>query len=116
MRFTLIKSLSEIVDYYDDIPEIGSAPSSAYENYKWDLADQSLLAEDFMDPINDLCGTVLDIYDVDYFDTEQSRMLKSWLEERLKQPCDERLRELYTVLLDYATRAVELGTGVVVEL
>ena len=116
MIFELILDMSLINDFYGDIPETFTAPASAFECFEWPLEDQELLAADFVEPINDLCGTNLDIYDVDWFDAHRSVLLAGWLSERLQKPCTERLHELYTVLLDYATRAVELGTGIVVEL
>ena len=116
MQFELIKDLSLITEYYGEMPETFNASDDAYEVYKWTLDDQMLLAEDFVTPINELCGVCLDVYDVDYFDSTKCVLLKSWLENRLNAPCATRLQELYGVLLDYASRAIDLKTGVVVEL
>ena len=112
--FELIKDMSAIKCYYGDIPVTASASQSAYEGYGISSADEDLLMEDFVDQVNDLCGTFLDYGDIDYFDSAKCIKLKSWLESRLEQPCHLRLRELYVVLLGYAMRAIELGTGVVV--
>lgn len=112
--FELIKDMDAIKNFYGDIPQIAGAPRAAYEEFEITLEDEDLLMEDFVDQINDLCGTLLDYGDIDYFDASKCAKLKAWLESRLKRSCALHLRELYTVLLDYATRAIALGTGVVV--
>ena len=40
----------------------------------------------------------------------------AWLRERMKRPVPPILQDFYEKLLEYAERAIELGTGVVVEL
>lgn len=114
--FQLIVDPSKVIGYYGDIPELPMERDGAYEEYRIDWNDMLALTDDFADPINELCGTLLDLGDVDYFDAVQCVKLKDWLETRLKRPCTSRLRKLYTVLLEYATRAIELGTGVVVDI
>ena len=118
MYFQLIKTLDGVVGYYGDIPEYteeGYSEKTVYHRIETE-EERDLLLEDFVDPINELCGTLLDYSDVDWFDPESCVKLKGWLEERLQSPCEDRLRVLYTVLLDFADRAIELDTGVVVEL
>lgn len=115
LGFELIKDPTGL-PYYGNMPDTPVEPDDSYELYKIDWDDARALDEDFADPINDLCDSLIGLYDVDYFDAKQCLKLRAWLVERLKRPCTGRLRELYTVLLDYANRAIELGTGVVVEL
>lgn len=117
MFFALFLTFARITAYYGDIPEFPDDNQNDYELFELDYPhDQDLLLGDFVRPINDLCNTTLALGDVDWFDAEKCALLRGWLEERLRQPCDDRLRYLYGVLLDYATRAIELNTGVKVTL
>lgn len=112
--FELIKDMGAIKKFYGDIPETAGAPRTSYEGFEISLEDEDLLMRDFVDQINGICGTLLDYGDVDYFDASKCVKLREWLKGRLERPCPSRLRELYAALLDYAARAIELGTGVVV--
>lgn len=112
--FELIKDLGAITHFYSGIPMTSNAQKSSYQLYEISAQDENLLMEDFVDAINDRCGTLLDYGDIDYFDASKCIQLKAWLDYRLSQPCAPRLRDLYTVLLDFATQAIRLGTGVVV--
>ncbi len=118
MKFELFKSLDNL-KWYVDIPESFGEPESKVEIYLIDGdpdKDEDLLNEDFIDSVDNYCGALLDLGDVDYFSGDKLIKLAEWLRNRLNQPCHERLRELYTVLLGYADRAIALGTGVVIEL
>ena len=113
MFFELILNM-EGCGYYGDIPQV-SLPGT-YEMYLFDWEDMELLLPDFAGPINDLCGTLFDLGDVDWFGPDNCRRLKPWIEARLTGEIPARMRELYEVLLGYVTRAIELDTGVVVDL
>lgn len=115
MTFELFHTLDGM-GWYGHIPQAINAPAGSTEVYQLEDSDFGLLNRDFIDPVNDLCDTLLDDGDVDFFDAKKCALLIEWLEDRLKKPCPNRLREVYLRLLDYAKRAVELGTGVVVEL
>lgn len=80
-------------------------------------SDIDLLNKDFIDPVDRLCGALLGIGDVDFFNVSQCRLLASWLRARLAQkPLEPRLETIYTALLDYANRAIQYRTGIVIEL
>lgn len=118
MFFRLIKSFDGAQDYYGEISqytEEGYSKNTEYYQIETD-EERDLLLSDFMNPINNLCGTPLDYGDVDWFSAENCVKLKEWLDDRMQQPCDERLRKLYFILHGYASRAIELNTSVVVEL
>lgn len=91
---SLILDFTGIECTYGNIPNIPQAP----------------------DPVNEQCGTWLNYNDEDYFDKAKCILLKSWLEKRLPDVSNEQLKSLYGKLLEFANRAIELGTGVVVEL
>ncbi len=79
----------------------------------WDDAE---LFELDIDDIDRICGALLDIGDVAFFNSEQCVKLEAWIEERLDQSILPRYRELLEVLRDYCQRAVKLGTGVYIDL
>ena len=79
-------------------------------------ADRDLMDDDLVDPINRLCDALLGPYDVDFLNAKQCWLLAGWLEARLEQPIMPRLSEIYRKLDDFARRAVEYNTGVVIEL
>lgn len=115
MAFSLVKSLNH-VSYYGNIPEPLPGYESDFDEFRLEQDDLILLNDDFVDPINETCGTLLDYGDIDYFDASQCKELCMWLEDRLGKDCDDRLAVLYRKLHEYAIKAVELGTGLVVEL
>lgn len=118
MFFRLIKTFDGAQDYYGEIPQYTEEGySKNTECYQIETEEErNLLLSDFMNPINDLCGTLLDYGDVDWFNVENCAKLNAWLDDRMQKPCNELLLKLYSILLEYTGRAIELGTGVVVEL
>lgn len=112
MHFQLIKTQTPRV-FYGDIPT--DLLDNEAETYMFDWDDMLIMLEDFRTPINDLCDTLFDMGDVDYLPANKCTLIIPWLESRL-DTCEGRLYDLYSKLLDYAQRAVELDTGVVVEL
>lgn len=119
MYIILILKPSLIRRHYGRIPETSDAPADAYElcSFAIDPFDYfDLIDKDFVCPVDELCGALLDVGDVDYLDARQCELLVPWLAERLKRPCAYPLNEFYPKLLNFAQRAAKLGTGVVVEL
>lgn len=117
MKIELFKTL-EGAGWYGNIPWQGDdMPDSALETKYYEINEmwEALKHTEFVDPINKLCDTLFDYGDIDYFDASNCIKLKSWLENRLKQPTTACQLEFYTDLLDFATRAIELNTGVVLE-
>ena len=113
----------ENLSYYGDIPEPPMQSDGNAEVYfpklqPFDDLDTlwPVLYDDFIVPIMDPCDMVLSLSDIDYFDTEHCKLLAAWLSERMKRPAPPILQDFYEKLLEYAERAIELGTGVVVEL
>ena len=78
-------------------------------------SDWPILSQNYVDPVNGLCGTLLDYGDVDHFNQSQCARLKAWLEIQLSSGLDGRTRYLYEKLLGFATRAIEIGIVVLVE-
>lgn len=115
MAFYLVKSLDH-VNYYGNVPEPVPGHEDAFDEHALSQSDIKALNGDFVDSINDRCGTLLDLSDVDFFDADKCRILVAWLDERLEGDPGEVLEPLYRKLREYACRAIDLGTGVVVEL
>lgn len=122
MHITLIIH-PEKLEHYGDIPYHSSQSEGNNEIYypsiqPFDDLDTlwPVLYNDFVVPIMDPCDMVLSLGDPDYFDTEHCKLLAAWLRERMKRPVPPILQDFYEKLLEYAERAIELGTGVVVEL
>lgn len=103
------------LDYYGDIPEEPEDSNGIVEEYPLSSGDIKMILND-IDSIDDACNALLDYGDVDFFNCEKCAKLKEWIDERLKKTMEPRYRELLNVLNDYCTRAIELNTGVVIEL
>lgn len=116
MKFELIIN-SEGLDMYGNVPCLPVTDIDGIgERFVGEESDSWALLEDFVAGIDPICHNVLDYGDVDYFDSQQCAVIKEWLTARMKKDMTPRLRYLYEILLDYLSRAIELGTGVVVEL
>ena len=68
-----------------------------------------------IDEIDNKCDA-FDYGDIDYFDAQKCVILMEWIEERLQKSITARYREILEILKDYCNRAIELNTGVVIEL
>jgi len=79
----------------------------------WDDVD---LFDDDITDINDACDALLSYGDLEYFDAAKCAKLEKWIEERLHKPLFPRYKEMLEVLKDYCHRAVELNTGVMIDL
>ncbi len=116
MRFELFLGLQNL-KYYGNIPEKPDDRNGRVEIYKFDDEVYApLFDEDFIDEVNALCDSCLDLSDVDYFDKDKCVKLKDWLEKRLSKELNPLLKPIYKKLLDFAARAIELRTGVVIQL
>lgn len=119
MRIELIIDLSHILHFYGNIPETFGAPAESYERHElaFDPDEyEDVFDYDFVEPVDELCGALIDRGDVDYLTADQCDLLVPWLEKRLERSCPYPLDTFYPKLLEFARRAVELGTGVVVDL
>lgn len=120
MLLALVLKPEELTCTYGDIPNVPPSTNGAVEVTRFDLpAGLSVEAfcDQFVEPIDACCDALLDYGDVDYLDSGACSVLAAWIPSRCT---DEGLspwvRGLYNKLLEYAKRAVEHGTGVVVEL
>jgi len=81
----------------------------------WD--DVDLFDEDYaIDEIAKRCDSLISYGEADYFNVEKCIILKDWLDERLQKPATPRYLEMLSVLKEYCCRAIELKTGVYIDL
>lgn len=103
------------LDYYGDIPEKPDDSNGIVDEYALSSNDIKMILND-IDSIDDACDVLLDNGDVDFFNCEKCAKLKEWIDNRLKIAMEPRYRKILEVLKDYCIRAIELNTGVVIEL
>ena len=117
MEFILFLTLNGIkIDTFgphvDDINN-----DTRVEHYKSDMQlDDAALFLDDIDDIDRKCNSLLDYGDVEWFDAKQCKKLLEWINERLKKPIIPRYEKLLCVLKDFCSRAIELNTGVIIDL
>ncbi|MHC8999209.1 hypothetical protein [Bifidobacterium bifidum] len=115
MELVLVLSL-EGLNYYGYIPETFQAKPGQTESFELTEGDEDLLDKDFIGPIDRLCNSLIDPGDVDYLNAEQCKLMLGWLEWRLTEPINPRLETIYRKLVEFANKAIELGTGIVFDL
>lgn len=117
MRLELFLTLDG-AQYYGYIPffNIGDENPKRTESYELTEEDEDLLDEDFVIPVNDLCNSLIGPRDVDYLNARQCKLMLGWLEQRLKKPISPRLETIYRKLIEFASKAIKLNTGIVFDL
>ena len=101
--------------YYGDIPEKPENSYGRVEEHALSSDDIRMFMED-IDSLNATCNALLDLGDVDFFNAEKCGKLRKWIGERFEKPISARYREILEVLKNYCDRAIDLNTGVVIEL
>lgn len=115
MRIVLVRDLTGC-DYFGYIPEFSEAQREHVETFEVDEADGDLLDEDFVSPVDEICQALIDVGDVEYLNADQCKLLLDWLKRRLQRPVDSRLRVIYNQLVQFATEAINLDTGIIFDL
>lgn len=86
---------------------------------KYQINDSSIpskLGQFFFDYINEECGTLVAQYEYDYINPQQCIKLKEWIMNHNKLIEDNGLNELFTVINSYCEKAIELDTGIEIDL
>ena len=115
MKLILFYNL-EGLDYYGYIPEVFHAKKEQFESFELDEDDIDLLDKDFVDAVNETCDALTGPGDIDYLNAKQCALMREWLEQRLKEPIHPRLETIYRKLIKFASKAIELNTGIVFDL
>lgn len=69
-----------------------------------------------IESLNQACGACLGIGDVEFIEWDRCGALATWAERRISEGCLPVLSAFYSKIREFALRAVELKTGVDVEL
>lgn len=81
------------------------------EEYWFDENIAQLLENDgFLAEMWEKLGALLDWGDCDVFFPDKCQKLEKWLVERLQRSMNQRLSEVYKVMLDYARKAIKYDT------
>lgn len=117
MRLILFLTLDG-AEYYGYIPFFRNDKNNSLrtERYELNWEDSDLLDSDFINPVNKLTNSLIDIGDVEYLDADKCKIMISWLTHRLTEPLDPKLRETYRVLVTFARKAIALNTGILFDL
>ena len=118
MTLFLLLDMTQIECDEFGFPDFPEPPDSRIEECSFDIGEEYLdtLENEIFEPINERCGTILDMWEQEFFDKEACAKIKPWLEERLAgEYIPEFLVEPCKKLLEYVTRAITLNTGVVIE-
>ncbi len=82
-----------------------------------DFDDVDLFFDDgAIDEIAQRCDSLIGYGEDDYFNAEKCKILLGWIEERLLKPAVPRYKEMLEMLKNYCQRAIELNTGVYIDL
>lgn len=114
MHIVLIKKLVGF-SYYGNIPEIPNTEDDRFVEFPLSFDDRNLLMP-FIFEINKACGTALDFGDVEFFDSEQCRLLEEVINKSEFNCLDQRQLQLFEVIKRFSKEAQALKTGIVIEL
>lgn len=120
MYFGLMLTLDGRDYYGPDHPELFSYDPAVNDPrdvlWEFDETDAQALNDDMIEGRDPLQGTLIGMWDVDHLTARQCPEVIAWIERRLESPCPQRLRRMYEVLRSMCQWAVDLDTGVTVEL
>ena len=114
MGIILVKDLETIKSWYVDIPNINFEIKDSYEEYRMSGKEIRLILN-VVDNLDNACHALLDLGDIDYFQGEKLALLNAWIEKNYKSD-NEDLNEILRKLKEYVEKAIELDSGVIIEL
>lgn len=83
------------------------------EAYYFDDNVAAALEQDgFLTDMWNQLDALFDWGDCDFFLPDKCRLFREWLEQRLGRDVSDTLRPVYTVMLDYANKAIAFDTGI----
>ena len=87
------------------------------KKYRTGNLEQSIkIGQFFFDNVNDECGTLVAPYEYDYWEPKQCKKIVNWIDKNQVIIKDSCLHEFFQVIYDYCKQAVELDTGVEIDL
>lgn len=114
MHIVLIKKLVGF-SYYGNIPEIPNTEDDRFEVFPLTFDDRDLIMS-FVFDINNVCKTSLAYGDVEFFDSEQCRLLEEFIYKSEFNSLNKRQLQLFEVIKSFSKEAQALKTGIVIEL
>lgn len=118
MILQLLLTLSGINKYYGHIPET-YGHSDKIEEFELENDDREIdwyLDEHFAIPINEKCNSILGYGDVDFLDAEKCKVMIPWLKKNIKSESRKDIVLFYNKLLEFSNKAIELKTGIIIEM
>ena len=118
MTLLLLLDMSQIECDEFGFPDFPEPPDPRIEEalFNIDESYMDVLEEEFYEPVNNLCGTILDMWEQEFLDRNACEKIKPWIEERIANGnVSEILVDPFKKLLEYVARAIDLNTGVVIE-
>lgn len=121
MKFVLFKTLEKYefnkLGWPIWVEPVENNPTVEYYILENDFDDVDLFFDDgAIVEIAEQCDSLISYGEDDYFNAEKCKILLRWIEERLLKPAVPRYKEMLEVLKDYCQRAIELNTGVYIDL
>ena len=113
MKVYLAKDLNNI-PLYGDIPDLTVTESPIVESFSITDEEYSYLDKYFIDETNNVCNTLLDLGDYQYYSDNQCQLLLVWINNN-ESNCIE-LKAFYDRLKDYLSYAIDNHTGIAIEL
>ncbi|KXB33067.1 hypothetical protein [Atopobium deltae] len=114
MRIDVFKTFDG-VSYYGDIPQSFGLDDAIVESKRYSFDVPWSMLSDFALLIDDACDVALDAFDVEYIRYEKCNKLIDLL-NTISYPEYKEMDKFIADLKVAAKRAIEYGTGVVVEL
>lgn len=87
------------------------------KEYRNGTFEQSLkLGDFFLNNIDEECDVLVGPYEYDYWDSKQCKKIVDWIEKNQYKIKEAKLDDFFKVINDYCKQAVELDTGVEIDL
>lgn len=115
MNIYLAKTL-EGMKRYGQIYDLSMEPEDRVEVISFGEDENRWFLKSHVDNVNAACGTLLDDGDVDYIGEEGCKILIRYFEDVNTSDIESQYRQVIDSLLDYAKRAIQYHTGIVIEM
>ena len=112
--FNLLEDVRHLFDI-DSIAIYSGADLMPYINIGINVdKDKSFIDIDkdgFLKEMWESFDAMFDWGDCDFFDSDKCKLFAEWLKKRLSKSISDDVRKIYSVMYDYALKAIKNGTG-----
>ena len=102
------------------LPEKGhypeEMPDKDIKKYSLKLNEALILGNFFLNNIDEYLESVIGPYDYDYFTVDQCKKLKFWIDNNSDLINKNDLSDIFKIIYEYCNKAIELDTGIEMEL